>query len=113
METLVSSVTSEEETMNDELSVLNLMDRLAQEAHHVAPKTTTDRERFDALRPIAQDVRRSLDLLSSYEQKQVLLTIEQYLNTGVAPGITIPQDPREAVCFTQLLALIYDPPAIL
>jgi len=101
------------ERMNEELSILNLMDRLVQEAQQVAPKTSSDGERFEALRYFAEDVRSWLSLLSSQEQTRVLLTIEQYLNTGVAPGVKTPQDPREAEYFVQLLALIYDPPPIL
>jgi hypothetical protein len=104
---------SQEGMMNEGLTVLNVMDRLMQEAHQIAPKAATDRERFEALRYFAQDIRNWLNLLPIHEQRKVLERIEQYLKTGAAPGVTTPHDPQEAECFTQLLALIYNPPPVL
>jgi hypothetical protein len=103
----------QEGMMNDGLTVLNVMDRLMQKARQIAPRTTTDRERFEALRYFAQDIRNWLNLLPIHEQREVLQRIEQYLKTGAAPGVMTPLDPQEAECFTQLLALIYNPPPVL
>jgi len=99
--------------MREDLTVSNLMSRLLQEAYEVTPKATTDAERFEALRYFAEEVRSWVDRLPPQEQSKILQSIQQYLKTGMAPDITPPEDPREAVCFTQLLALIYDPPPLL
>jgi hypothetical protein len=99
--------------MDEELTEFNLIARLLQKAHQVAPRTTTDAERFNALRYFAEDIRSWVDSLPPQDRDSILQLIQQYLKTGTAPDITPPKDPQESKCFDQLLALIYEPPPLL
>jgi len=98
--------------MHHDFTLSTLMDHVLQKAHAVAPATTTDDERFDALYEFAEDVRDWLDQQPAPERERVLQTIEQYRKTGEAPGMPTPQDQREKKCFKQLLALIQEPPPL-
>jgi hypothetical protein len=89
-----------------------LLTRLLEKAREVAPVTTTDDERFDALYEFAAEARAWLDQQPAPVRETVLETLELYRRTGDAPGMPIPQDAREKQCFYQLLALVREPPPL-
>jgi hypothetical protein len=93
------------------INIDDMMKLIAEKSREVAYQTTTDRERFEALRYFASDITDWLQHRSLKEQTQVLETIRHYLKTGETPAEL--QDPVEQVCFAQLLALIRDPPPVL
>ena len=94
------------------LTYATLFPRLLNKAREVAPITSTDDERFDALYEFAAEVRDWLDQQPAPERERVLEILERYLRTGDAPGMPTPQDAREQTCFDQLLALVRQTPPL-
>jgi hypothetical protein len=97
--------------MSLEITLDNMMDLIVQKVRDVTNQTTTDRERFDALRYFAGDITDWLRHRPLEEHSQLLGTIRNYLETREAPADLT--DPAEKTCFAQLLALIIEPPPIL
>jgi hypothetical protein len=98
--------------MHHNFTLPSLFLRLLEKAREVAPVTTTDDERFDALYEFAAEVRDWLDRQPAHERDHVLQILEQYRRTGEAPGMPVAQNAREQKCFDQLLALVRQPPPL-
>jgi hypothetical protein len=92
-----------------EITPDNVMDSVIQKVREVAHRTTTDRDRFEALRYFGLDINDWLRHRPAEEQTRILGTMRNYLEEA-PPDLT---DPAEQKCLAQLLALIIEPPPIL